>query len=198
MYGYQLVIAANRDEIFTRPTKPLHNWGEIIAGQDIKSQGTWLGLTKQGYFGVITNFRENKKESNSRGVLIPQYLSNPTGFEINDIYSGFNLVVGDLNCCKFYSNRGETLVLEGINGLANGHFNEEWPKANIANLETKLFEFLNTRGPDFQSTIFCDPFETSEGVFGTRTQSVVIIKDNHCKFIERNLGQEIVVEFDIE
>ncbi|KAJ3252172.1 hypothetical protein HK103_001783 [Boothiomyces macroporosus] len=211
MYGYQLVIAANRDEILTRPTLSLFDWGHIIAGQDLKSKGTWLGLTRKGHFGVITNFKEDKRESNSRGVLIPQYLTNPNNFEINDIYSGFNLVVGDLNHSKFYSNRGESLILQGINGLANGHFHDEWPKVTNGkkrfeeilkdgrDLEARLFEFLGTKESGFQSTIFCDPFETPDGLFGTRTQSVVIVKDNHCRFVERNMdGQETVIEFDIE
>ncbi|KAJ3269277.1 hypothetical protein HDV01_001606 [Terramyces sp. JEL0728] len=210
MHGYQLVIAANRDEIFSRPTKPLHDWGNIFAGQDAKSQGTWLGLTKKGHFGVITNFKEDKKESNSRGVLIPQYLGDPANFAINDTYSGFNLIVGDLNQSRFYSNRGESAELCGINGLANGHFDDEWPKVttgkpmfeevlkNGTDVENRLFELLGTRGTDFQSAIFCDPFQTDVGIFGTRTQSVVIIKDSHCKFIERNFEEETVIEFGIE
>nr|WP_252311849.1 NRDE family protein [Sinobaca sp. H24] len=45
---YPLIIAANRDEFFERPTEPLHIWenSPIIAGKDVKLGGTWMGVTK--------------------------------------------------------------------------------------------------------------------------------------------------------
>ena len=31
---------------------------EILAGQDLKAGGTWMGITKKGRFAAITNYRE--------------------------------------------------------------------------------------------------------------------------------------------
>ncbi len=77
---YRLVVAANRDEFHERPTAPLAKWpapDEILAGRDLRAQGTWLGLDRRRRFGVITNFRElqpRRPDAPSRGLLIPEYL----------------------------------------------------------------------------------------------------------------------------
>jgi uncharacterized protein with NRDE domain len=43
--GYPLVVAANRDEFFVRPSAPAAFWPEapqILAGRDLEAGGTWL------------------------------------------------------------------------------------------------------------------------------------------------------------
>ncbi len=43
---YPLIVAANRDEFFQRPTAPAHYWEdqpEILAGRDLEKMGTWMG-----------------------------------------------------------------------------------------------------------------------------------------------------------
>ena len=59
-YEYKLILAANRDEFFERPTERAEFWGEeekILAGKDLQKEGTWLGVSKRGRFSAITNFR---------------------------------------------------------------------------------------------------------------------------------------------
>ncbi len=46
---YQLVLAANRDEFYDRPTQGLSYWEDVpqvLAGRDLKARGTWLGMTR--------------------------------------------------------------------------------------------------------------------------------------------------------
>ena len=59
---FPLVIAANRDEFYDRPTQPLSAWQSasghtIVGGRDLKDGGTWMGFTPGGRFACLTNVR---------------------------------------------------------------------------------------------------------------------------------------------
>src|SRR5262245_66312176 len=78
--AYPLVVAANRDEWFRRPTAPAGFWPdapEVFAGRDLEQQGTWLGVTLSGRFAALTNYRDpasNRPEAPSRGALVSAFL----------------------------------------------------------------------------------------------------------------------------
>ena len=58
---FPLLVAANRDEFFARPTTPAGWWTDapdILAGRDLQAGGTWLGINRQGAFAGLTNFRD--------------------------------------------------------------------------------------------------------------------------------------------
>src|SRR2546423_287381 len=58
---YRLVVAANRDEYHERAAAALAKWpppAALIAGRDLRAQGTWLGVDRERRFGVVTNFRQ--------------------------------------------------------------------------------------------------------------------------------------------
>lgn len=112
---YPLVVLANRDEFYERPTDPMHWWDEhphILAGRDRAdvngSSGTWMGLTKSGRFAALTNIRapsEKNPESRTRGEIAAEFLKGqqtPHEF-INDTqrkfdrYNGFNFLSADLS-----------------------------------------------------------------------------------------------------
>ncbi len=105
---YKLIFAANRDEFYNRPSEQAEFWPEhpeLLAGKDLQAGGTWLGITKQGKFAAITNFRDLKNlktDAPSRGKLTLDFLlSNISPEEyyaellpkLND-YNGFNLLLG--------------------------------------------------------------------------------------------------------
>jgi uncharacterized protein with NRDE domain len=142
---YQLVLAANRDEYHERAAEPLAKWPaphDILAGRDVRAGGTWLGLDRTRRFGVVTNFRElqrPRRSAPSRGKLIPEYLAGVTGPEAylgrleTDApgYSGFNLVVGDLDQLWYASNRMDRFAQRlpsGVHGLSNEFLDSPWPK----------------------------------------------------------------------
>jgi uncharacterized protein with NRDE domain len=57
---YPLIIAANRDEFYARPTAPAAFWNDnpsILAGRDLEANGTWMGVTRKGKIAAITNVR---------------------------------------------------------------------------------------------------------------------------------------------
>ena len=148
---YRLVVAANRDEFHERPTAALAKWpapAEILAGRDLRANGTWLGLDHRRYFGVITNFRELQRprsEAPSRGALIPRYLTdgspeapwasaasflNRLELEASG-YSAFNLLLSDGDSLWYASNRAQPFARElppGVYGLSNQFLDTPWPK----------------------------------------------------------------------
>ncbi|HXE38141.1 MAG TPA: NRDE family protein, partial [Azonexus sp.] len=76
---YPLVVAANRDEFYTRPTADAVRWPDaprVIGGRDLEAGGTWLGITEMGRFAAVTNVREPgmAKGEISRGALTREFL----------------------------------------------------------------------------------------------------------------------------
>jgi uncharacterized protein with NRDE domain len=75
--GYPLVIAANRDEHYDRPSLPpslISAEPKILAGQDLTAGGTWLGVNEFGLLVAILNRKQNQHGSanlpvRSRGLL---------------------------------------------------------------------------------------------------------------------------------
>ena len=58
--AYPLVVIANRDEYYARPTQTAHWWPDIrgiFAGRDLEARGTWMGVNKNGRFAAVTNVR---------------------------------------------------------------------------------------------------------------------------------------------
>ena len=145
---FPLVIAANRDESFARPTRCAAFWPDmpdLLAGRDLFAGGTWLGITRHGRFAALTNFRnpnEEKTTTTSRGALVSGFLlgSTPPLPYLDEIgavgsqYNGFNLLVGDgktLACYNNIEHRSETLA-PGVHGLSNHVLNTPWPKVTLA------------------------------------------------------------------
>lgn len=143
---YKLVIAANRDEYYDRPTAPASFWDhrpDLLAGRDLRAGGTWFGITKKGRIAAVTNYRDPvslKSHAPSRGELVSDFL---TGKETPEEYlaglnlkaggyNGFNLIVGTKDQIYWYSNRGNgTLCLvPGIYGVSNHLLDTSWPKVS--------------------------------------------------------------------
>jgi uncharacterized protein with NRDE domain len=144
-----LTLVANRDEFHQRPAAPAQFWPEhptILAGKDLTGGGTWLGVTKQGYFAALTNVRKlpsPEKGTISRGNLVLNYLieqSCPQAYlmhiqEHAADYDGFNLIVGNKEQCWYYSNRqpnGPIQLIPGVYGLSNASLDTPWPKLTAA------------------------------------------------------------------
>lgn len=142
--SYKLILAANRDEYYERPSTPPAFWSEapeILAGRDLKSGGTWLGITKKGRIAAVTNYRDPasvKSNAPSRGWLVRDFLLDAGGPEEylsrirqeGNRYSGFNLVVGVRDDLYWYSNRTEKIVKlsRGVHGVSNRLLDTPWPK----------------------------------------------------------------------
>ncbi|MBW2367487.1 MAG: NRDE family protein [Deltaproteobacteria bacterium] len=144
---YPLVVAANRDEFYNRPTRPMTFWRndpDLLAGRDLEAGGTWLGVTRSGRFAAITNYRNPKSVNDnapSRGQLVTDYLvghNSPEHYLARlrgtaDRYNGFNLLVANFEGLYFFSNRNGRIekLSPGIYGLSNQLLDTPWPKVEI-------------------------------------------------------------------
>jgi uncharacterized protein with NRDE domain len=166
--NYPLVVAANRDEFFARPTAPAAFWADaphILAGRDLQGGGTWLGINRQGRFAALTNYREGgiqRPGAPSRGVLVADFLADESelaseaegylaalAVRATD-FNGFNLLVGDSRQMAYYANRNSSPqhLLPGIYGLSNHLLDTPWPK--LASAKLAFAEALNAL-PNFES-----------------------------------------------
>lgn len=147
-----LIVAANRDEFFARPTRPAQFWPEhpqLLAGQDLEQGGTWLGVTCRGRFAALTNYRDGRhpraQGRRSRGLLVRDFLLGdepPAAFLARlrgegEAYDGFNLLFGQRAEIYHHSNRAgaaarSTPLAPGVYGLSNHLLDTPWPKVERA------------------------------------------------------------------
>lgn len=135
---WKLVVAANRDEAHDRPTAPLHAWRDgsgIIAGRDLLSGGTWLGVDTSGRVVLVTNYRfpgYPQPDRPSRGGLVTALLGNGDPLDIAIAqYNPFNLFHATSASAHILTNQPADMRLAvppGIHGLSNGSYQEPWPK----------------------------------------------------------------------
>jgi uncharacterized protein with NRDE domain len=145
---FPLVVAANRDEFFARPTAAAAPWPDapgVVAGRDLQAGGTWLGLGASGRFSALTNYRDpasQRPDAVSRGALVADFLRG--GASASDYlaavagraadYNGFNLLCGDGERLFWLSNAGGSAreLAPGIYGLSNHLLDTPWPKVQAA------------------------------------------------------------------
>jgi uncharacterized protein with NRDE domain len=143
---YRLIVAANRDEFHERPSAPLDWWSDdprILSGRDLRAAGSWMGVSRSGRFGVVTNFRDLEgapaPDAPSRGKLVAEFLAgtDSAATYLDQLrsaaprYAGFNLLVGEPHGLCYFSNRngvGVRALEPGIYGLSNHVLDAPWPK----------------------------------------------------------------------
>lgn len=142
---YRLVLVGHRDEFHARPSAPLGWWSDdaqVLAGRDLQAGGTWLGVTRDGRLGVVTNVRAPgaiRPDAPSRGLLVTDFLRDhgpPQAFAARLAaraadYSGFNLLAYDGTALAYCSNRPgprQQQLPPGVYGLSNAQLDTPWPK----------------------------------------------------------------------
>lgn len=141
---WRLVMAGNRDEMHDRPTAALAPWADapVLAGRDLRSGGTWMGLGPCGRVAVVTNVRDGPPtpfDGPSRGALPADFLAGTITAAASaqaiasqaDRYAPFNLVLADAHACVHVGNHpalGMRPIPPGVHALSNGPFDAPWPK----------------------------------------------------------------------
>jgi uncharacterized protein with NRDE domain len=139
-----LGFVGNRDEFHSRPAAPADWWEDeprILGGRDLEAGGSWLAVSRDGRFAVVTNYREafsNDSGRRSRGELVVDALTAgdslrswaESAADRAEEYGGYNLIVGDGRALHFLSNRGPSRfdLAAGVYGLSNHRLDTPWPK----------------------------------------------------------------------
>lgn len=162
-----LVIAANRDEFFARPTATMNFWPEapdLLGGRDLVHGGMWFGVTRQARIALVTNVRQRHAPGGprSRGALVRDFLQGSVSAAdfLADLvprateYPGFNLLLGTPSELFYYSNAGgdPRPLRPGLYGLSNARLDSPWPKVEEG--KRRLQQALNIQAGDWDEHLF--------------------------------------------
>jgi uncharacterized protein with NRDE domain len=141
--GAPLVLAANRDELYARPTRPPERLGpQIAGGVDVLSGGTWLALRRDGRFAAVTNQRALATPPpglRSRGLVVRELAAadDPEAYVASidpTRYASMNLAWGDARgvSLAYLRNDGTRELVRlspGVHVLCNDRIGaEEFPR----------------------------------------------------------------------
>ena len=209
-HSLPLIVAANRDEFYARPSLPLARWEDhpnIYAGRDLQAGGTWLGISSSGRFAALTNIR-NPQLPQSPEAYLKQLAQSAQG------YAGFNLLVGDRQQLWHFNPQhgGARQLAAGLYGLSNADLDSPWPKLQQAKAALEnclaqadldaLLEFLHdgqaaedSQLPDTGVPLEIERLLSSVFIaspsYGTRASTAVLVQqDGLQRIVERRFGPE--------
>lgn len=127
---FPVVVAANRDEFYARPTTgvhQLHDDPRAIGGRDGQKGGTWMGANEAGLFVGLTNQRTWHRadpDRRSRGEVVLEALRQRDTAEVEGYlegldpreYNPFNLLYGTAEGLRvaYFRDDLERPVFEGV------------------------------------------------------------------------------------
>jgi len=209
---FPLVLAANRDEDYDRPTHDAHHWSDtpdVVGGRDALYGGSWLAVRRGGRFAAVTNLRGAERRSKSRGFLVRDFVTGDTTAEDYaariardaEAYAGFHLLAGHVGGEIFHiTPEAQQPLSAGIHTFTNAALGEEWPKSSYAAdrlagslvitseeaLVDELMRFLCTqRGSDDPTH---EVFIAGER-YGTRSSTVVLASQTEILFAEQSYAR---------
>ena len=124
---YRLILAANRDEAYARPTQPAGWWprqDDVHGGRDLLAGGSWMALHRDGRMAAVTNYRQPADARAaaaaaglpSRGALVGDFVSPRSMSDVErerfiarqrarvvaaaPTYAGFNLLLFSLDATR--------------------------------------------------------------------------------------------------
>ena len=175
--SYPFILAANRDELLKRPTRPACFWPEqpnILGGKDLEAGGSWLLTSKQGRWATLTNFRDGRDLTAgnlSRGELVLQALQKPleelpSWLEDNQQnFAGYNLLWGDSSQAWYFSNRlaeAPRQLSPGLYLLSNATLNTDWPKTRRLRKAIEEWQATENCHPSQLFATLADPTQAAD------------------------------------
>jgi len=174
---YPLLLIANRDEFYRRPSAPAAPWpgaalpgpgAALVAGRDLEGGGTWAGIARHRA-AAVTNVREpghpQPSRALSRGDIPRDFLAgdqSPQDYAAGldgARYRGFNALLFQLGAERELicaGNRHRPFAVEpGVHGISNGAPDAPWPK--VVNGRARLEQLLRDAGEEVDESSFVLP-----------------------------------------
>jgi uncharacterized protein with NRDE domain len=205
---WRVILAGNRDEFHARPSAPLARWEDrdthILAGRDLLSGGTWLGVSEQGRLAVVTNIRTGEPPDPakaSRGDLVTDYLrgkGTPALTKLN-AFNAFSLITIGPEGATLTANRSAPMaetIAKGIHGLSNGLPNEDWPrKSRLLAAFSQVISMASDLPDALLGLLISESMDDSifirDDIYGTRCSTLVLVDyDGAGQIIERRFASE--------
>lgn len=143
-HAWPLLLAANRDELRSRPARPpARHWPDrphVLAGLDELGGGTWMGLNDDGLVAAVLNRRGTLGPApgkRSRGELVLDALDHAEAVVAAEALASldptawrpFNLVVADAADAFWIRHAGDGVIRvaplpEGVSLLEAGELND--------------------------------------------------------------------------
>jgi uncharacterized protein with NRDE domain len=223
---WRLVVAGNRDELHARPTQPLARWDQpphLLAGRDLVSGGTWMGVSEEGRFAVVTNIRGHgapNADLESRGSLVVRLLTDSASeldAEVAARFNPFNVIIAEGDQASFFANRPEfhrRSLGRGVYGLSNADLDDPWPKT--LRLKSSLEEWIADGGAgaaelldllaegrdsplDSLAEPDLSPLFMRNAQYGTRCSTVVLVDSaGHGTIVERSYSPDAAITGETE
>lgn len=141
---WPLLLAANRDELRDRPSRPPgRHWQDrphVRGGLDLEAGGTWLGVNEDGLVAAVLNRRGTlgrQDGKRSRGELVLEALDHAEAYHAAEAlraldpnaYRPFNLVVADAIDAFWVRHAGDSRITampvpEGVHMIAHGELDD--------------------------------------------------------------------------
>jgi uncharacterized protein with NRDE domain len=209
---FPLVLAANRDEDYDRPSHAAGFWPDfpdVLGGRDAVLGGSWLAIAKHGRFAAVTNLRGAVRKPRSRGALVRDFVTSTIdarAFADAIVahaaeYAGFHLLVGNAGGEIVHITPDSWMPLAaGIHAISNAPLGESWPKTDVAAeamasileieevdaMSEALMRFLTT--PRNTGRVESEVFLAGDR-YGTRASTVIIATAREIAFEERTFAR---------
>ena len=157
-----VLVAANREEFYERPSLPpaiQSGKPRVLCGIDSQAGGSWLGVNQNGLFVGVSNRRRSRPTypTRSRGVLVRELLKCETALQARDRamdeissgkYDGANFVCVDAESAWVVHGGDELDAVElheGLNIIGNGDVND--PRDERVELARRLLTLQTLDSP---------------------------------------------------
>jgi hypothetical protein len=199
-HAWPLVLAANRDELRSRPARaPARHWPDrphVLAGLDELAGGTWLGVNDDGMAAAVLNRPGTLGPApgkRSRGELVLDALDHAEAYIAADAlraldpaaYRPFNLVLADAVDAFVLTHAGDgairvTPVPEGVSMIESGELNDP------ASARTRRYLPLFRAAPQPDPT--ADDWSGWQALLADRTSETGDPRDAMCIVTEGEYG----------